>query len=136
MRISDWRSDVALPIECDAPGLPVRLCLLDPLPARRDEVPPDEALAERLAAEQHDGRGLFSGDRRRRIAPEDEHLARRVDVPLRCDAPLGNVGRAFRMALRQRSEEHTSELQSLMRISYAVFCLKQKNNKKHQKTKY
>src|SRR3546814_10590989 len=28
---------------------------------------------------------------------------------------------------RQRSEEHTSELQSLMRISYAVFCLKQKN---------
>src|SRR3546814_18337789 len=28
----------------------------------------------------------------------------------------------------QRSEEHTSELQSLMRISYAVFCLKQKKN--------
>src|SRR3546814_10189187 len=27
-----------------------------------------------------------------------------------------------------RSEEHTSELQSLMRISYAVFCLKKKNN--------
>src|SRR3546814_1966567 len=33
----------------------------------------------------------------------------------------------------QRSEEHTSELQSLMRISYAVFCLKKK--KKHKKTK-
>src|SRR3546814_14174167 len=30
-----------------------------------------------------------------------------------------------------RSEEHTSELQSLMRISYAVFCLKKKNNTKH-----
>src|SRR3546814_6259927 len=30
---------------------------------------------------------------------------------------------------RFRSEEHTSELQSLMRISYAVFCLKKKNNK-------
>src|SRR3546814_7772266 len=29
---------------------------------------------------------------------------------------------------RYRSEEHTSELQSLMRISYAVFCLKKKNN--------
>src|SRR3546814_6616386 len=29
-----------------------------------------------------------------------------------------------------RSEEHTSELQSLMRISYAVFCLKKKNNNK------
>src|SRR3546814_8384915 len=31
--------------------------------------------------------------------------------------------------IRKRSEEHTSELQSLMRISYAVFCL---NNKKHR----
>src|SRR3546814_10591775 len=30
---------------------------------------------------------------------------------------------------RERSEEHTSELQSLMRISYAVFCLKKKKNK-------
>src|SRR3546814_2033705 len=30
--------------------------------------------------------------------------------------------------VRLRSEEHTSELQSLMRISYAVFCLKKKNN--------
>src|SRR3546814_2136403 len=30
---------------------------------------------------------------------------------------------------QQRSEEHTSELQSLMRISYAVFCLKKKTNK-------
>src|SRR3546814_6441018 len=35
-----------------------------------------------------------------------------------------------------RSEEHTSELQSLMRISYAVFCLKKKKKlKKHQQTK-
>src|SRR3546814_6498590 len=31
-------------------------------------------------------------------------------------------------AFRRRSEEHTSELQSLMRISYAVFCLKKKNH--------
>src|SRR3546814_3831175 len=31
-----------------------------------------------------------------------------------------------------RSEEHTSELQSLMRISYAVFCLKKKNNSKQK----
>src|SRR3546814_4318722 len=35
--------------------------------------------------------------------------------------------------LDDRSEEHTSELQSLMRISYAVFCLKKKNTKKHTK---
>src|SRR3546814_9770245 len=32
-----------------------------------------------------------------------------------------------------RSEEHTSELQSLMRISYAVFCLKKKQNKTREK---
>src|SRR3546814_2583272 len=32
---------------------------------------------------------------------------------------------------RVRSEEHTSELQSLMRISYAVFCLKKKKEKRH-----
>src|SRR3546814_2022530 len=32
-----------------------------------------------------------------------------------------------------RSEEHTSELQSLMRISYAVFCLKKKKQNKHTK---
>src|SRR3546814_5654279 len=36
------------------------------------------------------------------------------------------------LAGRVRSEEHTSELQSLMRISYAVFCLKKKKNKHQQ----
>src|SRR3546814_8934746 len=35
----------------------------------------------------------------------------------------------------RRSEEHTSELQSLMRISYAVFCLKKKNNKQKKNNK-
>src|SRR3546814_5224693 len=39
-------------------------------------------------------------------------------------------------AQRHRSEEHTSELQSLMRNSYAVFCLKQKNQDEHQHHKY
>src|SRR3546814_1346911 len=37
-----------------------------------------------------------------------------------------------RLAGAVRSEEHTSELQSLMRISYAVFCLKKKQNKELQ----
>src|SRR3546814_9530073 len=37
-------------------------------------------------------------------------------------------GAALRNHQRERSEEHTSELQSLMRISYAVFCLKKKTN--------
>src|SRR3546814_5309308 len=48
------------------------------------------------------------------------------------------TGRAPRARARerdQRSEEHTSELQSLMRISYAVFCLKKKTNKKMTPTK-
>src|SRR3546814_6493129 len=40
----------------------------------------------------------------------------------------------FEVVVEQlRSEEHTSELQSLMRISYAVFCLKKKNNNKLSK---
>src|SRR3546814_6467845 len=38
------------------------------------------------------------------------------------------LGAAFCLGLPFRSEEHTSELQSLMRISYAVFCLKKKKN--------
>src|SRR3546814_3193471 len=50
------------------------------------------------------------------------HLAVVVnDQPQRRDAELVPFD-------HHRSEEHTSELQSLMRISYAVFCLKKKNN--------
>src|SRR3546814_5518251 len=41
-------------------------------------------------------------------------------------APLSGCTPAIAQACSQRSEEHTSELQSLMRISYAVFCLKKK----------
>src|SRR3546814_10336129 len=39
--------------------------------------------------------------------------------------------KAFGKVARARSEEHTSELQSLMRISYAVFCLKKKKQNSH-----
>src|SRR3546814_5768089 len=39
----------------------------------------------------------------------------------------------FASRFRERSEEHTSELQSLMRISYAVFCLKKKKHKQQHK---
>src|SRR3546814_2047984 len=46
-----------------------------------------------------------------------------MDQALRHRAQCGDVGEVA------RSEEHTSELQSLMRISYAVFCLKKKNIK-------
>src|SRR3546814_2255550 len=38
--------------------------------------------------------------------------------------------------VKQRSEEHTSELQSLMRISYAVFCLKKKKQNNKEKKEY
>src|SRR3546814_9170775 len=43
---------------------------------------------------------------------------------------------AEQKAIEERSEEHTSELQSLMRISYAVFCLKKNNTPNHNKNKY
>src|SRR3546814_9498049 len=60
---------------------------------------------------------------------EHDAVSRRlISLPLRRIAPqfLGRL---------QRSEEHTSELQSLMRISYAVFCLKKKKkNNNHQDT--
>src|SRR3546814_2607360 len=51
--------------------------------------------------------------------------------------PSGNCQRhRYSLARIERSEEHTSELQSLMRISYAVFCLKKKNKsiQYHNKT--
>src|SRR3546814_9972187 len=48
---------------------------------------------------------------------------------------LGEVweGRQRTTIEDRRSEEHTSELQSLMRISYAVFCLKKKKQKEHKR---
>src|SRR3546814_4827358 len=50
-----------------------------------------------------------------------------VRQPARRAAAAGELGEdAAGLGQRLRSEEHTSELQSLMRISYAVFCLKKK----------
>src|SRR3546814_9807932 len=49
---------------------------------------------------------------------------RRDDV----DLVLGNARQQRGHGTHHRSEEHTSELQSLMRISYAVFCLKKNTN--------
>src|SRR3546814_1646092 len=48
---------------------------------------------------------------------------------------VGNIGKISAKQIISRSEEHTSELQSLMRISYAVFCLKKKKNKINHKSK-
>src|SRR3546814_10043018 len=63
----------------------------------------------------------------RRAAGDD----RRSRGPPRRDA-LAGEGDRRRLGPRRRSEEHTSELQSLMRISYAVFCLKKQNKQPSQ----
>src|SRR3546814_5883047 len=50
-------------------------------------------------------------------------------APAAEDLDLAAVERPVRNAFDGRSEEHTSELQSLLRISYAVFCFKKKNHR-------
>src|SRR3546814_8624796 len=49
-------------------------------------------------------------------------------VPIGKDERMARIAKAKELMRANRSEEHTSELQSLMRTSYAVFCLKQKKN--------
>src|SRR3546814_8416068 len=90
------------------------------------------------------------GDRRGNgcKAGEGADMARRGDDSRQqkcADGIAGKVGRhhdadrltaeAFIAGEHKRSEEHTSELQSLMRISYAVFCLKKKHNTNQTTTK-
>src|SRR3546814_3933778 len=101
MRISDWSSDV---------------CSSDLLAQHR-------AGAEQTARaiEEELPRGGAGGEDRR---DDLEQVA--IDRAQR-DA-VAREPRRRRDDARHRSEEHTSELQSLMRISYAVFCLKKKKN--------
>src|SRR3546814_5235481 len=108
MRISDWSSDV-----CSSDlhaGGPFQVSM----PAGAGSV-----LRQRRGA---CGPGTRGGLRR---SPD-----RCGDVPGDATAAAlghGVRGPAYRPCGHPRSEEHTSELQSLMRISYAVFCLKNKN---------
>src|SRR3546814_6986717 len=121
MRISDWSSDVcssdlAVDDEGDEPG------------ADGEHLPGVADIADdpghRLAVAQHrprvehrHGRGRRGcGLRRRRHEQQQRDRQQRPERP-------GDEGR---LPAEGRSEEHTSELQSLMRISYAVFCLKKK----------
>src|SRR3546814_3313299 len=60
-------------------------------------------------------------------APVPARHARTVPAEWFRPATLDASARTGRTSRARRSEEHTSELQSLMRISYAVFCLKKKN---------
>src|SRR3546814_4739541 len=102
MRISDWSSDVCSSDLADGAGLSADHTLLSGAPA----------LCARPA----------------RYA-QSPHI--RPCYVLRSFLP--HSMRSHRIfANEPRSEEHTSELQSLMRISYAVFCLKKKKNNKHK----
>src|SRR3546814_5388514 len=77
--------------------------------------------------------------RSRRRARAGDHDRRRLSLLLDRQAQVHRRRHARPRTIypqhgdRGRSEEHTSELQSLMRISYAVFCLKKKKNKATKK---
>src|SRR3546814_6241808 len=79
----------------------------------------------------HEGEGLRD-DEREILAEQSVHLTGTGERGIFPDAenaqPAARIMGADldRLASEDRSEEHTSELQSLMRISYAVFCLKKK----------
>src|SRR3546814_3895836 len=86
-----------------------------------------EVAGERIAAHRlQRGNGKHALFKRVDLGPARKQLAKRRVAVL--------AHRFIRPAHRKlaRSEEHTSELQSLMRISYAVFCLKKNNEKTHK----
>src|SRR3546814_10348195 len=74
---------------------------------------------------------LFRSSHVREARPIYTHSAQTVanGLALPFAAFLGYAIMLWRLRKDRRSEEHTSELQSLMRISYAVFCLKKKKKK-------
>src|SRR3546814_5528879 len=69
----------------------------------------------------------YRSARRALLAYNDRLAAGQAIFERRADNLLGTIERIAADLGSARSEEHTSELQSLMRISYAVFCLKKKN---------
>src|SRR3546814_4021449 len=123
-RIYTYRHTLSLP-----DGLPICVRLYGEAGADQRDARPRRGLA---------GDGQPGLRDRQRRAPHVDHAANfeHDDArPLCLDRRLERartVGRQRRHAddLAARSEEHTSELQSLMRISYAVFCLKKNTKKK------
>src|SRR3546814_3163581 len=85
------------------------------LPRRRSSEPRRRLVAYALRRRRDDRRGEGGG---MILLTPDLHAALRANAAARRDAG--------RLGADERSEEHTSELQSLMRNSYAVFCLKKK----------
>src|SRR3546814_1597791 len=82
-------------------------------------------------------RAVDDGDPARCAAEQDRRPEAPVDGSLEAFEMLSGAERDRSHAIsapppKLRSEEHTSELQSLMRISYAVFCLQKKITQKHR----
>src|SRR3546814_2070463 len=114
MRISDWSSDV-----CSSDLVRMQADVHDPATGRPFRIEDVEFLDQRL-------RELVGGEILARDEGEVVDLVRiggRDDRPVRGAQQIGLI---VVHDVAVRSEEHTSELQSLMRISYAVFCLKNK----------
>src|SRR3546814_2682210 len=122
MRISDWSSDVcSSDLDIDVVLILARLGEQFDLRERRvgEARRHDERRVARRAAEVHEA--ALGEDDDLLAVGEFDQVGARLD--------LGPV-----VVGKRRSEEHTSEPQSLMRISYAVFCLKKKK-KKHSRDK-
>src|SRR3546814_2876369 len=116
MRISDWSSDVCSS-DLHRPAIDIALDMAATQPPdQRQVVVRLDPLGGRLHAE----RGREADDRR------DDRRVHAVRVGGAEHEALVDLDLVERRLLQIRSEEHTSELQSLMRISYAVFCLKKK----------
>src|SRR3546814_1581557 len=129
MRISDWSSDVCSSDLERSMAATVMGCALalerNPAVAGYIRTAPFDVCAHGWRWENHSL--LDETTERERIAKTVESFERTIGI-----RPEGWYCRyapsiATRRLLVERSEEHTSELQSLMRISYAVFCLKKKN---------
>src|SRR3546814_4820809 len=113
MRISDWSSDV-----CSS-DLRDQELFVQRRPLRTGGCPHSTAVAFTAA----EGEALMLYAQVHLTLPAWVHDA--VDATRTCATDEEKVALAVELS-RRRSEEHTSELQSLMRISYAVFCLKKK----------
>src|SRR3546814_2602197 len=119
MRISDWSSDV-----CSSDL--ERLRHGDAGTVGRRE---HRELLRAAATHRHPGRRVGAQHRFER-SREGATPYLQIEQPVLLNGAVGERagGEDFhRLGSGSRSEEHTSELQSLMRISYAVFCLKKKN---------
>src|SRR3546814_1878501 len=122
MRISDWSSDVC---SSDLPGDYVEI--LGRRPPHLD--PPTVQLsvigvASEVGIINPAGAIIIIADRaHRELIGDDRRVHHGIDVFASAAARRAAQGAVDRRT-DLRSEEHTSELQSLMRISYAVFCLK------------